>query len=240
MQRTKWVCVRSSVATSSLSEVRNPSITPTNFAERNTRRPPGPAAGSAGGANICATSSVLLKRRSIERSTGSGSLFLSTKPATVYVTSAAKCLIVKVVLSPAPLPRTKAALGLSTANFCTTRSRKPSSLEVPSTHSSERICRMPGSVGGPSISVTTAALLVKGISSVLMPSCLYTASCDSNTAATNRRCSFSFAKLMQSCSSELVGNASKPKTSTAPMKRSRAASLSFAPPPLPPPAAAAS
>ena len=59
-----------------------------------------------------------------------------------------------------------------------------------------------------------AKLWAYSMRSTLMPSASYMAWTDSKSTPTKRRCNFSLAKLMQSCSSELTSKTSKPKMST--------------------------
>ena len=65
----------------------------------------------------------------------------------------------------------------------------------------------------------TSLLSAYGIGVHGTPSSLYTCSSAVKTVTRKNCCSFSLAKLMQSCSSELVGKHSNPKMSTAPMKK---------------------
>eukprot|EP00962_Isochrysis_galbana_P059077 scaffold32493_cov118-Isochrysis_galbana.AAC.5 len=97
--------------------------------------------------------------------------------------------------------------------FCSHEASEPEGKK----HSSESSERMP--VPEASISSTTFVLSSYVIASTLMPSFWYSARMDSKTASVNIRCSFSLAKLMHNCSSEFVGKHSKPKMSTAPMKK---------------------
>jgi len=96
--------------------------------------------------------------------------------------------------------------------FCSHEASEPDGKK----HSSASSERMP--VAGLSMSSTSSLLSSYVMSPTSMPSFWYSDSTDSKTACVNIFCSFSFAKLMHSCSSELVGKHSKPKMSTAPMK----------------------
>ena len=101
---------------------------------------------------------------------------------------------------------------------------KPSSLPFGTTHSSESVAHSP--TFGASNSSMSVALSVYVIASASMPSALYASMVSRKTAFVKRACSFSLAKLMQSCSSELSLKTSKPKMSTMPMIRIFSSSLS--------------
>ena len=74
----------------------------------------------------------------------------------------------------------------------------------------------------------TALLSAYGMATHGTPSSLYCCSSLSKTVARKNCCSFSLAKLMQSCSKELTSNHSKPYTSSSPMCRAHRAEPSTA------------
>mmetsp|Transcript_20102 Transcript_20102/g.51187 ORF Transcript_20102/g.51187 Transcript_20102/m.51187 type:complete len:255 (+) Transcript_20102:3582-4346(+) len=96
-------------------------------------------------------------------------------------------------------------------------------------HSSFTMARMPWGCDSIRSSTSWLSKSARSASSTCTPSTAFSSCAEAKTASLKRFCSFSFVKLMHSCSRELCSNISNPKTSKMPTKNLAA------PPPIPPP-----